>query len=116
MKHSKIDTAPKFYPVKGAEMTLIGNGEKMTLIRIFCKPGTTFPEHEHPNEQIGTCVEGQGLLTSGGEELQVSKGVTWTIPAGELHEFKVKGEAPVIIYEAWSPRREDYLSQIEKKT
>ena len=113
MKHSEIDTAPKFSPVKGAEMALIGDGEKMTFIRIFCKPGTIFPDHEHPNEQIGTCTQGRGLLTSGGQELQVSKGVTWTIPAKQVHKFEVKGEKPVIIYEVWSPRREDYRSKIK---
>lgn len=110
MKSSSVEAAPRFEPVEGAEMALIGDGEKMTLTRIYIKPGAVFPDHTHPNEQIGTCVEGRGVLTSGGDVLKVEPGVTWTIPAGEVHRFEAKGDRPVVIYEVWSPPREDYRS------
>jgi len=111
MKYCRFEDAPWFEPVEGAEMALIGDGKKMTLTRIYIKPGAVFPDHSHPNEQIGTCIEGEGVLTSGGEDLEVRAGVTWTIPAGEPHRFEANGEHPVVIYEAWSPPREDYRAR-----
>ena len=111
MKYCRLEDAPWFEPVDGAEMALIGDGKKMTLTRIYIKPGAVFPDHSHPNEQIGTCIEGEGVLTSGGEDLEVRAGVTWTIPAGEPHRFEAKGEHPVVIYEVWSPPREDYRAR-----
>lgn len=102
-------------PLKGVDMAIIGDGERMTLIRITVQPGAVFPEHSHPNEQIGTCLHGEGELTSGGESLGVEPGVSWTIPANEPHSFVAKGDEPVIIYEVWSPPREDYLSMAEKR-
>jgi len=109
MKSTRTDNAPHFKPVKGAEMALIGDGENMTLVRIVAQPGAVFPDHSHPNEQIGTCIEGKGVLTSGGEALEVEPGVTWFIPGGEVHKFVATGDEPVIIHEVWSPPREDYL-------
>jgi quercetin dioxygenase-like cupin family protein len=108
MKSTRTEDAPRFEPVKGAEMTLIGDGKKMTLVKIVVQPGAVFPDHSHPNEQIGTCIEGKGVLTSGGEALDVEPGVTWCIPGGEVHKFVVTGDEPVVIHEAWSPPREDY--------
>ena len=108
MKSTRTEDAPRFEPVKGAEMTLIGDGKKMTLVRIVVQPGAVFPDHLHPNEQIGTCIEGNGVLTSGGKALEVEPGVTWTIPGDEVHKFVATGDEPVVIHEAWSPLREDY--------
>ena len=113
MKSSRIKEAPRFKPLGGVEMALIGDGEYMTLIRIFIQPGAVFPEHTHPNEQIGTCVEGEGVLVSGGDVLNVEPGVSWTIPTNEPHRFTAKGDHPVIIYEVWSPPREDYRSMVK---
>lgn len=58
--------------------------------------------------RAGTCMEGKGVLTSGGEALKVEPGVTWCIPGGEVHNFVATGDDPVIIHEVWSPPREDY--------
>ncbi len=111
MKHVKMEEAPRFEPVPGAEMALIGDGADMTLTRIYINPGSVFPDHSHPNEQIGTCIQGVGVLTSGGRSIDVKPGVTWTIPAGEPHDFVAKGDTPVIIFEVWSPPREDYRAK-----
>jgi quercetin dioxygenase-like cupin family protein len=108
MKSTRVEDAPRFEPVEGADMAIVGDGSRMTLIRILVQPGGVFPDHSHPNEQIGTCMEGKGVLTSGGEDLEVEPGVTWSIPADEPHRFVATGDKPTTIYEVWSPPREDY--------
>jgi quercetin dioxygenase-like cupin family protein len=108
MKYLKNDKAPQFEPVKGVEMYLIGDGDNLTLIKMYIKPGSVFPNHSHPNEQVGTCMAGEAVLTSGGVPIDVRPGVTWTIPPGEEHSLVAGGDTDIVIYEAWSPPREDY--------
>jgi quercetin dioxygenase-like cupin family protein len=108
MKHLKLVEAPRLEPVKGALMALIGDGERMTMIRMEIQPGAIVPDHDHPNEQIGTCVEGTGTLTSGGESVKVEPGVAWVIPADELHSFEADKNNMAVLIEAWNPPREDY--------
>lgn len=108
MKHLKNEEAPQFEPLEGVDMRIIGDGKNLTLIKMYITPGCVFPDHSHPNEQVGTCMEGEGVLTSGGVPIEVRPGVTWTIPSGEEHSFTAKGSSHVVIYEVWSPPREDY--------
>ena len=88
-------------------MALVGDGERMTLIRIIAQPGAVFADHSHDHEQIGTCFEGSGVLSSGGKDLEVKPGDSWVVPSYEIHKF-VTGNETTIIYESWSPPREDY--------
>jgi quercetin dioxygenase-like cupin family protein len=115
MRSTRIEDAPRLEPVKGAEMSILGSGAQMTLIKIVVKPGSVFPEHSHPNEQIGTCFEGEGVLVSGGRTLNVVPGVSWTIPGNERHSFTPKGDSTVVVIEGWSPAREDYVAMATKK-
>jgi quercetin dioxygenase-like cupin family protein len=108
MKIKNTDNAPRLIPAEGVVMMLIGNGKKITLIKVILQPGAMIVDHNHPNEQIGTCIEGEGVLSSGDEKIQVYPGVTWTIPGGEMHRFEVFGEKEVQLIEAFSPPREDY--------
>lgn len=110
MKSSKTEIALRLRPFSGVEMVILGSGNKMTFVNIIMQPEAVIPEHSHPNEQIGTCSQGEGEMRSGGDTLKVTPGVSWTIPANEPHGFIVKGEQIVILYEAFCPPREDYLS------
>jgi len=110
MKSTDMGKAPKLKPLKGVDMAILGSGDKITLIKILIQPGAVFPEHSHANEQVGTCLEGEGELVSGGKKLRVVPGVSWTIPSDERHSFITKGDKPVVIYECWSPPRADYLA------
>lgn len=113
MKFTKYPDAPRIVN-KGSVMTLVGIGERMTLIRFDSEPGAVTPEHSHPHEQIGTCIRGKGKLVSGGATLKVEPGVTWTIPPGEPHSFAVEGTEPMQLFEVFSPPREDFLKTAKK--
>tara|TARA_B100000315_G_scaffold168828_1_gene157401 strand:- start:71 stop:415 length:345 start_codon:yes stop_codon:yes gene_type:complete len=107
MKSTSIEKAPKFNPVEGATMALVGDGEQMTLVRITAQPSAVFADHSHDHEQIGTCFEGGGVLSSAGKDLVIKPGDSWVVPSNEVHKF-VTGNETTIIYESWSPPREDY--------
>jgi len=106
--------APCLRPLEGIDMSIIGSGGKVTFIRINAQPGAYFPEHSHPNEQIGICMQGGGNLVSGEDKIKVTPGETWTIPSNKIHSFVTTVDEPTILYEAWIPPREDYLAMVEK--
>ncbi|MCD6480326.1 cupin domain-containing protein [Candidatus Bathyarchaeota archaeon] len=110
MKYRRIDEAPGFHPAEGVYLRLLADGKRMTLVRFDMEPGAVIPPHSHPHEQAGVCVKGGGVLTSGGRTIEVEAGMAWVIPGGEEHSFKA-GEGGAIIYEAFSPPREDYLER-----
>ena len=113
MKLIKNDTANEFCPIQGVYMSLVGDGEDMTFIKIRIDPNSILPLHAHPNEQIGTCLEGTGWMTSNGVQYEINQGDTWTIPSGEEHMFKA-GDTQIKIIEVWSPPREDYRTQAKQ--
>ena len=108
MKSRDVESAPRLNPADGVEIILIGDGKRLTLTKITCSPGSLIQDHSHPNEQSGTCIEGEGILTSGGKQLRVVPGVAWTIPGDEIHSFEATGKSNAVIIEAFSPPREDY--------
>lgn len=109
MRSYNLASAPQLEPVEGVEMSILGSGEKMTLVRMVIKPKAIFPKHKHINEQIGICLEGYGELISNGNRLKVEPGVSWCIPGNEPHSF-INGDRTTVIIEGWSPPREDYVS------
>jgi len=110
MKHTTWDKAPSLNPVEGVKITILGSKDNLTLCHIFAEPGAVIADHNHPNEQIGTCIKGVGELTSGGKVLKTIPGTSWTIPANETHRYINTGTEPVEMIEAFSPPREDYTS------
>lgn len=115
MRSIRLEEAPTLQPVKGIKMFIIGDGETMTFIKIVAQPGAAISEHRHDNEQIGTCLDGEGELKSGGRTLKVKPGISWIIPSGEPHSFVAQGDKPVILTEAWSPPRKDYLAMARRE-
>lgn len=82
-------------------------GERVTVAIVELDPSSVVPEHSHPHEQIGVCVEGSMRFRAGEEEREVSRGDTWAIPGGVPHEVHVGPEGAVVI-ETWAPQRDDW--------
>jgi quercetin dioxygenase-like cupin family protein len=103
-------TAPSLNPVEGVKISIIGDGTNITYCCITCKPGAKIDNHRHHNEQIGTCIQGQGILVSGSNTIKVKPGLSWLVPSNEIHKFIAEGDEEVILIEAFSPPRLDYTS------
>ncbi len=69
------------------------------------------PDHKHPHEQVGTCIKGEGVMTSGSKKLKTVTGVCWVIPGGEAHSWVSTSKGESILLEAFSPPREDYIAK-----
>jgi quercetin dioxygenase-like cupin family protein len=82
-------------------------GEQATLALLELAPDAIVPEHSHPNEQLGICVEGSLTFTIGGETREVGRGGTWRI-LGNVPHSVVTGPEGAVVVEAFAPARSDW--------
>jgi unsaturated pyranuronate lyase len=94
---------------EGVEAALVAEGENMTGLMCWWPPGSSFPTHTHPHEQIGVVMAGQPLFTIDGVEHLLGPGDVYHVPSGAPHAQRNEGDETVIFFECFSPVREDLL-------
>ena len=94
-------------PVENVHLTALAAGEKASLQEFEIEPGATVPEHEHHHEQLGYVYEGEATFLSGGEEIVVGPGDSYSIPGGEPHAVENRGETAVRGVDIFAPPRTD---------
>ncbi len=68
-------------------------GAKNFAMRLFeMEPGGFSPLHNHPWEHEVFILEGQGLVTGGGEKKRFKEGDVIFIPQNETHQLQNTGE------------------------
>ena len=83
------------------------SGEKLMLSRVAMEPGAVVPHHQHPHEQSGLVLEGDGEFTIGGETRHVRAGDYYAIPGGMSHGVTAGSQGGVFL-DIFSPPREEY--------
>lgn len=71
-------------------------GDSFTLVRYTYQPGSVFPLHSHPEEQLTIVHSGEIEFTVGGQTVLLKEGMFATIPAGVPHGARVTGDVPVV--------------------
>lgn len=74
-------------------------------------PGTRISRHSHPHEQMGILIKGKLVWRMAERETLLEAPALYRVPSGEPHEVEVVGEEPVIVMDAFSPVREDFLEK-----
>ena len=82
-------------------------GERITLAVVELAADSLVPEHRHPNEQLGICLQGSGRFTIGDETREIRPGTTWRILADVPHSLMTGPEGAVVI-DVFNPVREDW--------
>jgi quercetin dioxygenase-like cupin family protein len=60
------------------------------------RPGTVFPDHEHPRDKCDGVLEGRLRIVVGNESFELGPGDRLYLPAGTRHSAAVVGEATVV--------------------
>lgn len=81
------------------------NGACQTMVRYHYAPGSVFPVHSHPEEQVTIVVSGAIAFTVASQEFVLTAGHVVVIPAGIEHGARVLGAESVETFNALSPRR-----------
>ena len=92
------------FPGGATYRTLIGddNGDGIPIRTGIqtSQPGYATRVHSHPYVEVITVIEGRGEAWLDGEEgtIAMEPGVTISIPAGQVHGFRVVGDKPLVTY------------------
>jgi quercetin dioxygenase-like cupin family protein len=81
------------------------HGDRQTVVRYRYAPGSVFPVHAHPEEQVTIVLRGTLALDVAGEESICGPGTVVVIPGGVLHGTRVLGEQEVETLNTFVPRR-----------
>ena len=68
--------------------------------------GASFPEHQHPHEQIVSVLEGELELVVNGQRHRLVPGLVFVIPPNAPHSGR--GITACRVLDAFAPVREDY--------
>lgn len=82
------------------------HGDRQTMVRYVYAPGSVFPEHQHPQEQITTVLTGRIEFDIAGQHAVFGPGDTGVIPGDTPHGARVIGEETVETINSLSPRRD----------
>lgn len=93
--------------VEGVHLSLLAGAEEMNVQHFLIESGAEVPEHSHENEQTGYITQGTLTFLVDGEELLVSAGDSYAIPADEPHAAENRGDVPVEGVDIFSPPREN---------
>lgn len=72
------------------------SGVASTITRYIYQPGSVFPQHHHPEEQITVVHEGSIEFDVGGRNVILRAGDLAVIPAGVPHGARVVGDEAVV--------------------
>jgi quercetin dioxygenase-like cupin family protein len=87
------------------------HGDQQSMVRYVYAPGSVFPVHSHPQEQITVVLSGVIAFTVDGKRVVLGPGNVAVIPGGVHHGAIVEGPETVVTINTMSPRRaEDPLS------
>ena len=88
-------------------------GRNMTLSFVSMKPNSVAPVHQHPQEQIGTVIDGSYEFELGGEKKVVRKGDVYVVPPNVPHGA-VTHEEGCLVLDVFSPPREAFAELMEQ--
>lgn len=100
------DTIPTEEVYPGITRQVV-QGTQQTLVRYVYQPGSVFPEHHHPQEQITAILSGWIEFDVAGQRQIFGPGEVALIPGGIPHGARVVGDAVVETLNNLSPRREE---------
>lgn len=93
----------------GVSAKLLADGKNMTVLYSSWAAGALAPEHTHPHEQMGLCLQGEAIFTIDGVDYKVKAGQFYHIPGNCPHAERNESTEPAILVDFFSPVREDLL-------
>lgn len=100
--HSSIDT-------DGIEQSVLGYSYNMMMAHYVIQPGVESSYHNHPHEQIGFVLSGEGKQIVDDEEYLLEAGMCYRLESGETHSMVATGKDPLEVIDIFHPVREDYM-------
>ena len=101
----QIDRLPVREIFQGLRARLI-HTDRVSHSWVTIDAGATFPEHQHPHEQIVSMIEGELELIVDGVAHRLTPGQVFVIPPDARHSGRALTACRVL--DAFAPVRDDY--------
>ena len=101
----QLDRIPVREIFPGLRARLI-HSDRVTHSWVDVDAGATFPEHQHPHEQIVSILEGELELVVDGQVHRLKEGMVFVIPPNAKHSGR--GVTACRVLDAFAPARDDY--------
>ena len=79
---------------------------RITQSFVTATADSTFPEHQHPHEQVVVLLEGELELVVAGEPHRLTPGTAYVIPPDTPHHGRAVTDCRVL--DVFAPTRDDY--------
>ncbi|HTM31134.1 MAG TPA: cupin domain-containing protein [Vicinamibacterales bacterium] len=80
--------------------------DRVTHSWVEVDEGASFPEHQHPHEQIVSVLDGTLELNVGGTRHELTRGTVFVIPPNVPHFGR--GLTRCLVLDTFAPTRDDY--------
>lgn len=110
---NKHDETGYITPLAGIKQKTLVYGDRTLMTHFYLEKGSALPIHSHPYEQTGYLISGRLRLTIGTEKYDAYPGDAWNIAAGLDHGAEILEDS--VALEVFSPVREDYLPEDQKR-
>lgn len=109
VEHLSYSEVPDNADADGFEQHVLLYNYNMMLTHNVIEVGAESPYHNHPHEQIGYVVGGEGTQIVDDEEYRLTPGTCYRLESGEKHAMRADGDEPLEVIDVFHPVREDYL-------
>lgn len=114
------DFQPQFINIKDVPMLDVVEGlglkpvfgEKMLVSFVHMEPNSVAPMHSHPEEQIGTMIEGEYEFELNGVKRMIRKGDVYVVPPNVPHAARTY-DKPCLALDIFSPPRSGYREMMD---
>lgn len=88
-------------------------GENILFSFVYMEPNRVVPVHAHPEEQMGTMIEGEYEFELNGEKKMIRKGDVYIVPPNVPHGARTY-DKPCLALDVFSPPRSGYRDMMEE--
>lgn len=101
----RLDELPVRELFPGLRARLV-HSDRVTHSWVDVDAGATFPEHQHPHEQIVSVLEGELEIVVDGQTHRLTPGMVYVIPPNVKHSGR--GVTKCRVLDTFAPVRDDY--------
>ena len=90
-------------------------GRRVLFNYVYFEPNSVAPIHQHPEEQIGTMLEGEYEFEMGGETRLIRPGDAYVVPPNVPHAARTGGKGCLAL-DIFSPPRSGFREMLDRVT
>ncbi|MCJ7633146.1 cupin domain-containing protein [Candidatus Bathyarchaeota archaeon] len=110
---SRMEESKKYSTEKGDLYKLLISGDSIMFTYIELEPQSETPLHSHVAEQAGICLKGEIEFQGEDKTAIVKPNDVYLFRSNEKHGAKVVGNEKVVLFEIFSPPREEVLARFK---